>query len=116
MTVVKLKPVTENQMARPPRPSKAAIAYLKSDPTRAPEFDAKYGTGTAAPRLQQTAELIDTVKAPRQAIVDQDGNVVGAVPITKLRFDEETLEWECARCAKTQDACTCDNGDELLKA
>ena len=133
-TVVKLVPEK-----KPPRPTKMAIAKLKEDPTLAGDFDAKFGAGAAAVHLNQTAELtelmrdlieiqgelcdkiaelVDLMKAPRQAIYDADGNVAGAVPMTRYRLDEDANTWVCNQCEKPQGKCSCDDaGDyELIKA
>ena len=50
--------------------------------------------------------------------MDQDGNVVGAVPMMTHRLDEATNEWVCSQCEQPQGACTCDHGGagDLLKA
>jgi len=41
----------------PPLPPKAAIAALKQEPSPAQEFDAKYGSGSAAVHLPSTVEI-----------------------------------------------------------
>jgi hypothetical protein len=56
MAVVKLKPVAENKTLRPTR---AAIAKLKEDPTLAGDFDQKFGAGSAALHLNQTVDLTE---------------------------------------------------------
>jgi hypothetical protein len=56
-TVVQLVPEK-----KPPRPSKAAITKLKEDPTLAGDFDAKFGAGSAALHLNQTAELTELMR------------------------------------------------------
>jgi hypothetical protein len=63
------------------------------------------------------AELIEVVKAPRVVFQDADGEIAGAVPMTKVELNEDTNAWQCARCEQALEACTCDDaGDDLLKA
>ena len=86
--------------AKAPRPPKAAIAALRDDPALAPEFDAKYGPGSAARYLYGTAEMtalmgdllerIDDLVAANEELVDQVGELVAQMKAPKrVLFDQE---------------------------
>src|SRR5262245_24435726 len=84
------------------KPPPVAIAALREDPSRAYEFDGKYGAGSAhrvltnngdeiADLLRQLImatkkngelleELIEHTTAPRRVLYDKDGNVCASLP------------------------------------
>jgi hypothetical protein len=105
---------------KPLRPSKAAIAALKADPTRAIAFDQKFGTGSAGAHLNGNAglagllqqlldqtrannrrlgemvealgEMLAHMAAPKRVVRDRDGEIIGVEPVD----DDEELEPDLA--------------------
>src|SRR5262245_46191203 len=81
------------------KPSRDAIAKLRSQPHLAGDFNRKYGDGAAQSHLGNGAvidlfeeliratqktnalleEMLDCVSAPKRVIFDQDGNIIGAM-------------------------------------